>query len=448
VNDCAAFPAEFLWGAATSAYQIEGSPLADGAGPSNWHCFSHESGRIQGGDTGDVACDHYRRWREDVDIMSRLSLGAYRLSLSWSRILPEGTGAVNQRGLDFYRALIDLLLERNIQPFVTLFHWDYPAQLDDRGGWQNPDSAGWFAEYTRVVLRALGDRVRYWTTLNEPWVVVDAGYLHGVHAPGVKDVRLAPWVSLRLLRAHAEAVRVFRAECRQQIGLVVNLEPKDPASDAPEDVAAARRSDAYMNRQYLDAALQGGYPEEMAEVFEGAWPSFSDGDLSGISEPLDFLGINYYQRSVVRYDPAALPPQAVPVRSPEKEYSDLGWEVFPEGLTRTLLWVKERYGDIPVFVTENGIALPEPASVSGDVLEDPRRVDYLRGHLLAVRKAMREGVDMRGYFVWSLLDNFEWACGRSKRFGIVHVDPETQRRTLKSSALFYRDVIRSRGALW
>ena len=441
------FPKDFLWGAATSAYQIEGSPLADGAGPSNWHRFSHEPGRIEGGDTGDVACDHYRRWREDVDIMSDLGLDAYRLSLSWSRILPEGTGSVNERGLDFYRALIDRLLERNIQPFVTLFHWDYPAALDDRGGWRHRDSASWFAEYTKVVVRALGDRVRHWATMNEPWVVVDAGYLHGLHAPGVRDVRVAPWISLGLLRAHGEAVRAFRAECGQQVGLVVNLEPKDPASNAPDDLAAARRSDVYMNQQYLDAVMRGHYPDGMREVFGDAWPEWSDADLQGVAEPLDFLGVNYYQRSVVRHDARALPPQAAPVRSPEKEYSDLGWEVYPEGLTRTLVWVKERYGDIPLYVTENGMALPEPATLAASSFDDPRRVDYLRRHVLAVRTAMDAGVDVRGYFVWSLLDNFEWSCGRSKRFGIVHVDQETQRRTLKSSALFYRDLIRNRGSL-
>jgi len=439
------FPQSFVWGAATSAYQIEGSPLADGAGPSNWHRFSHQAGRIEGGDTGDIACDHYRRWREDVDIMSQLGLDAYRLSLSWSRILPEGTGRINERGLDFYRRLIDALLERNIQPFVTLFHWDYPAALDDRGGWPNPDSASWFADYASVVARALGDRVRYWTTMNEPWVVVDAGYLHGVHAPGVRDVRVAPWVSFRLLRAHGEAVRALRSEGATQVGLVVNLEPKDPASESPEDLAAVRRSNAYMNQQYLDPVVFGHYPEGMPEVFGDAWPRFVEADLSGVSERLDFLGINYYQRSVVRHDENALPPQAAPVHSTEKEYSDLGWEVCPEGLTRTLRWVKERYGEIPLYVTENGMALPEPATLTGNALDDPRRVSYLRSHTGAVRDAIAAGVDVRGYFVWSLLDNFEWSCGRSKRFGIVHVDRDTQRRVLKSSAHFYRDVIRSRG---
>jgi beta-glucosidase len=441
----AEFPKDFLWGAATSAYQIEGSPLADGAGPSIWHRFSREPGRIVGGDTADVACDHYRRYREDVEIMERLGLGAYRMSLAWARIFPEGSGAVNQKGLDFYRGLIDLLLERGIQPFITLYHWDLPAALEDRSGWLHPDSAGWFADYARTVFRALGDRVSYWTTLNEPWVVADAGYLHGVHAPGRRDVLAVPRASLHLLRAHAAAVQVFRAECHGRIGLVVNLEPKDPASDSDADRAAARRADVYMNHQYLDPVFRGRYPEEMADVFGEAWPSFSPEDLRGIDAPLDFLGINYYSRSVVRHDPTALPPRVASVRSRKKKYTDLGWEIHPESLTRTLRWVKERYGDIPLYVTENGAAFPEPSHAPEETFDDPLRVEYLRRHLLALRQALWEGVDVRGYFVWSLLDNFEWGWGRSKRFGIVHVDLESQRRTPKTSASFYRDVIRSRG---
>jgi beta-glucosidase len=442
----ATFPDGFLWGAATSAYQIEGSPLADGAGPSIWHRFSHSPGRTEGGETGDVACDHYHRHREDVAIMEQLGLGAYRLSLAWGRILPAGTGAVNRKGLDFYDRLVDLLLEAGIRPCVTLYHWDLPAALDDRGGWLNPDSADWFADYARVAFRALGDRIPLWATLNEPWVVADAGYLFGVHAPGHRNLFEAPIVAHHLLRAHAAAVRAFRAESRQKIGLVVNLEPKDPATDSPEDRAAALRSDAYMNRQYLDPIFRGRYPEEMSGIFGEAWPSFTEEDLREVGEPLDFLGINYYTRSVVRHDDSALPLRTSVVSQPGAGYTDLGWEVYPQGLTRTLLWVKERYGDIPLYVTENGAAFPDPPVWEGEGFPDPLRVDYLRRHLLAARDAIRAGVDLRGYFVWSLLDNYEWACGRSKRFGIVHVDAATLKRTPKASALFYRDVIRSRGA--
>jgi beta-glucosidase len=441
------FPAAFRWGAATSAYQIEGSPLADGAGPSIWHRFAHEPGRIEGGDTGDVASDHYRRHRVDVELMAGLGLNAYRLSLAWARILPDGTGAVNQPGLDFYSRLIDLLLERGIEPMITLYHWDLPAALDDRGGWLHPDSPGWFAEYARVVFRALGDRVPLWATLNEPWVVADAGYLFGVHAPGHRNVFEVPRVSHHLLHAHAAAVRVFRSESRQKIGLVVNLEPKESATDSEADRAATARSDAYMNRQYLDPVFRGRYPDEMSSIFGEAWPGFSDQDLQGVREPLDFLGVNYYKRGVMRHDASAPPVRASEVKRPDARYTDLEWEVHPEGLTRTLLWVKERYGDIPLYITENGAAFPDPPVAVGDRLDDPLRVDYLRQHLLAARDAIRAGVDLRGYFVWSLLDNFEWAHGRSKRFGIVHVDYGSLRRTPKSSAHFYREVIRSRGAV-
>jgi beta-glucosidase len=439
------FPADFLWGAATSAYQIEGSPLADGAGPSIWHRFAHTPGWVEAGDTGDVACDHYRRYAQDVDLMARLGLRAYRFSLSWSRILPAGRGRVNEPGLDFYRRLVDRLLERGIAPMATLYHWDLPAALDDRGGWLNPESPAWFAEYARVAFRALGDRVPLWATVNEPWVVVDAGYLFGAHAPGHRNLFEAPLAAHHLLCAHAGAVRVFRSESRQKIGLVVNLEPKEPASDAPEDVAAAARSHAYMNRAYLEPALFGRYPEEMPAIFGEAWPSFPEEAVRGIAVPLDFLGINYYSSSRVRHEDGAPPVRAAKVPRPEAALTDLGWEVQPADLTRTLCWVKERFGDIPLYVTENGAAFLEPPRLEGDVLEDPLRVDYLRRHLLAARDAIARGVNLKGYFVWSLLDNFEWAHGRAKRFGIVHVDYFTQRRTPKRSALYYRDVIRSGG---
>jgi beta-glucosidase len=441
------FPAGFLWGAATSAYQIEGSPLADGAGASNWHRFSHTPGRTQRGETGDVACDHYRLWRDDVELMAGLGLGAYRFSIAWSRILPEGTGRVNAAGLGFYQRLVDALLERGIQPFPTLFHWDLPAALDDRGGWLNRDSAGWFADYARVVVRALGDRVERWITINEPWVVVDAGFVHGVHAPGHRNWFEAPIASHNLLRAHATAVQAFRAEAGGTIGIVVNLEPKSPASDAPEDLAATARADAYMNRQYLDPLLLGAYPTEMRDVFGEAWPEFPDEDMRLLREPTDHLGINYYTRSVTRHDDAALPTRAARVRQERSTHTLLDWEVHPQSLEDVLAWVAQRYGDPPLYVTENGAAFYDPPVVDGDVLEDPLRVAYLRDHLRAAAAAIRRGVDLRGYFAWSLLDNYEWGEGFSKRFGLFHVDFATQRRTPKRSALFYADVVRSNGGI-
>jgi beta-glucosidase len=439
------FPDGFLWGASTSAYQVEGSPLADGAGPSNWHRFCRTPGLVKGGDTGDVACDHYRLWKDDIGWMQELGLNAYRFSISWSRVLPEGTGRVNEKGLDFYRRLVDALGEAGIEPNATLFHWDLPAALEDRGGWQNRDIAGWFAEYARVVFRALDGRVRMWATLNEPWVVTDGGYLHGVLAPGHRSLFEAPIAAHNLLRAHGAAVDVYRAEGKHRIGIVVNLEPKHPASDSPEDVAAARRADAYMNRQFLDPLLLGHYPEELVGIFGEAWPEFPAADLDAIRRPIDFLGVNYYSRSVVKHEPKAWPVGAGRVKQPGL-HTEMEWEVYPDGLAEILLWVRERYGKFPVYVTENGAALADAEPV-GDLVEDPIRVAYLRDHLLAVRRAIDGGADIRGYYAWSLLDNFEWSQGFSKRFGLIRVDYATQKRTAKASARYYTRVIRSNGAV-
>ena len=439
------FPDGFLWGAATASYQIEGSPLADGAGPSIWHRFSHTPGMVANGETGDVACDHYRRWREDVGLMRQLGLGGYRFSISWSRILPAGTGRVNQPGLDFYRRLVDALLEAGIEPLVTLYHWDLPAALDERGGWVNPDAAGWFADYAAVVGRALADRVRLWATLNEPWVIADAGYLHGVHAPGHHSVFEAPRASLNLLAAHGAAVPALRSEGAVAVGLVVNLEPKAAASDDEPDRAAARRADAYWNRQFLDPVLLGTIPDELPAMWGEAWPEDAAVRVAGARQPIDFLGINYYSRGVVCHDEDAVPDRAAKVVDPAAPVTEMGWEVAPEGLESTLRWVADRYGRLPLYVTENGAAFPDPPTVA-EGYDDPPRTAYLRDHLRAVRRAIDAGVDLRGYFVWSLLDNFEWSLGTSRRFGIVHVDFASQRRTVKGSGRFYAEVIRSRGA--
>jgi beta-glucosidase len=440
-----AFPQHFLWGAATSAYQVEGSPLADGAGPSIWHRFAHTPGTIRDGDTGDVACDHYRRFRGDVALMRELGLNAYRFSIGWARVLPDGTGAVNSSGLDHYERLVDELLANGIQPMATLYHWDLPAALDDRGGWLNPDVAQWFAEYARTVFRRLDDRVRLWATINEPWVVADGGYLLGVLAPGHRSPYEAPRASHNLLRAHAASVAAYRAEGRHQIGLVVNLEPKVPASPSAEDVAATQRADAYMNRQYLDPALLGRCPEELPEIFGDAWPAWAPEEVAALRAPGDFVGVNYYTRSVTRADPEAWPLRSSAVRQEGARHTEIGWEVYAQGLADTLRWVKQRYGDVPLYVTENGAAFPDPPQVPAGGVEDPLRVAYLREHLRAVREALAAGCDVRGYFVWSLLDNLEWAHGYSKRFGLVHVDFATQRRTPKASARFYSTVIASNG---
>ncbi len=442
----ARFPEGFLWGAATSAYQVEGSPLADGAGPSIWQRFTHTPGNTFESQTGDVACDHYRRYPEDVRLMREMGLQAYRFSLAWGRILPEGRGRVNPAGLGFYDRLVDELLKDGIRPMVTLYHWDLPAALDDQGGWLNRDIAGWFADYAGVAFKALGDRVDLWATLNEPWVVVDGGYLYGVHAPGHRSRFEAPLASHNLLRAHGAAVRAFRAGAHAgQVGLVVNLEPKDPATSSPEDVAAAERSDAYMNHQYLDPVFKGAYPQALRDIFGEAWPEFPAADFDVIREPIDFLGINYYTRGVMKHDPERPPVRASHVQVPGRPYTAIPWEVSPESFLRVILWVRERYGNIPIYVTENGAAFADPDHVRDGRVEDPQRVEYYREHLMACREAIRRGVDVRGYFAWSLMDNFEWSAGYSKRFGLIHVDFETQARTPKDSARFYGEVIRTHG---
>lgn len=452
------FPDGFLWGAATSAYQIEGQPLADGAGPSIWHRFAHSPGRIVNGETGDLACDHYRRFADDVALMADLGLGAYRFSIAWGRVLPDGRGIVNPKGLDFYRRLVDALLERGIQPMITLYHWDLPAALQDRGGWLNPDSPAWFADYAQVLFRALDDRVRLWVTINEPWVITVPGHLVGELAPGHRDLFEAPLVAHHLLLAHAEAVAAYRSLGLHQIGLAVNLEPQHPASATSEDQAAAVRRDAFINRWFLDPLFLGAYPTELSSIFGSAWPEFADSDLArirsstlsdsarvakpGASGPTGFIGVNYYSRGLVQAEPKAPPLGAIRVSPEDAPRTAMGWEVYPQGLTETLLWLKDRYANPPLYITENGAAFDDPPPVNGLVL-DPDRVDYLSSHLCAAREAIQRGVDLRGYFVWSLLDNFEWAQGYAKRFGLIQVDPLTQARTLKSSASFYRDVIRS-----
>jgi len=440
------FPASFLWGAATSAYQIEGSPLADGAGPSIWHRFVRTPGFVNNGDTGDVACDHYRRMTDDVLLMKRLGLTAYRFSIAWARIVPEGRGRVNEAGLGFYERLVDTLLENGIESLATLYHWDLPAALDDRGGWLNPDVADWFADYASVMYRRLDGRVTKWVTLNEPWVVADGGYLHGLLAPGHKNRFEAPIASHHLLRAHGKAVQAYRAAGRHEIGLVVNLAPKHPATTQPEDIAAARRADAYMNRQYLDPVFLGRYPEEMTEIFGEAWPQWPADDFKLIGEKIDFVGINYYMRDMIRHEESAWPVKTTVAPQSQSTYTDTGWEVHPQGLTEILVWLKQRYGDIPQYVTENGAAFYDPPKASDGRVADPLRLAYYRSHLRAIFEAIEQGVDLRGYCAWSLMDNLEWSLGYAKRFGIVHVNFDTQERTLKDSAHFYARVIASNGA--
>jgi beta-glucosidase len=439
------FPTGFVWGAATSAYQIEGSPLADGAGASIWHRFAHTPRTVHNGETGDIACDHYHRWSEDIALMRDLGLTAYRFSVSWSRVMPTGRGRVNAAGLSFYERLVDELLASNIQPVLTLFHWDLPADLDDRGGWLNPDSASWFADYARTLARALDDRVALWVTFNEPGIVADAGYLRGLFAPGHRSRFEAPRATHNLLRAHAAAVAAYRSVGRHQIGIVVNLEPQYAASATPADQAAAARANAYANRYYLDPLLLGSYPDEVREMFGEAWPDAASVESPTLRVPFDFLGVNYYSRRVVRANRHGYPTGTRALRQPGRVHTEMGWEVYPAGLTDILCWVRDRYGTIPVYITENGAAFDDPPTAKRGRVNDPLRVRYYRSHLRAALDAVRAGVDLRGYFAWSLLDNFEWTHGYSKRFGLIHVDFATQQRTMKASGEFFRDVIDANG---
>ena len=438
------FPDGFLWGAATSAYQIEGSPLADGAGPSIWQRFAHTPGMMANNDTGDVACDHYNRMESDVALMKKMGLKAYRFSIAWARVMPQGKGAVNQKGLDFYARLVDTLISNGIEPLATLYHWDLPAALDDRGGWLNPDIASWFADYATVMYKRLDGGVKKWATLNEPWVVTDGGYLHGVLAPGHRSKFEAPIASHHLLRSHGAAVKAYRAVGKHEIGIVVNIEPKYPASSSAEDAAAVSRADAYMNRQYLDPVFLGKYPDELKDVFGDAWPRWPQEDFDLIKQPVDYIGVNYYTRSVTKHNEQNYPLKVSPVRQ-TATYTETGWEVFPQGLTDTLTWIRDRYKNPVVYITENGSAFYDPPVAENGVLDDPLRVNYQKKHLRAVADAIAKGCDIRGYMAWSFMDNLEWSLGFAKRFGIVHVDFATQTRTIKASGHHYSKVIATNG---
>jgi beta-glucosidase len=439
------FPDGFLWGAATAAYQIEGAWDEDGKGRSIWDTFSHTPGTIAGGETGDVACDHYHRFREDVELMRRLNLGAYRFSVSWPRVLPEGVGRVNRAGLDFYARLVDALLESGIVPAITLYHWDLPQALQDRGGWGARETAEAFAAYADVVSRELGDRVPLWITHNEPAVVATEGHATGEHAPGMADPRLALTVAHHLLLSHGLAVPALRANGARSVGITLNVWPVAPATPAEEDVRAAEREYARESRWYLDPVFGRGYPEEAAAVHERLHhlPEIASDDMERIAAPIDFLGINYYSRTLVRHDETSQPWHVASVREPG-EYTEMDWLVYPDGLFDVLTRVHAEHAPRALYVTENGAAFADVVSGDGSVHDD-RRVAYLREHVRAAARAIESGVPLRGYFVWSLMDNFEWAHGYAKRFGIVRVEPGTLERTVKDSGWFWREVASRNG---
>ena len=430
------FPAGFLFGTATAAYQIEGGHDADGKGPSIWDAFCHVPGAISTGETGDVACDHYHRWREDVALLRDLGCNAYRLSISWPRVIPAGTGAVNEEGLAFYDRLVDELLRHGIRPFVTLYHWDLPQALQERGGWSAAETVAAFGRYADVVARRLGDRVRDWMTLNEPEVVAYAGNWNGVHAPGIRDFKTAVGVSHHLLLAHRNAADALRAAHRDaRVGIALNLSPCDPATDSPDDVDAAARMDGYLNRWFLDPLFARGYPKDMLELYR---PYFDRGsELEGYDGQLDFLGVNYYARRIVRAGGGPLRADRV---DPEgAEHTAIGWEVHPASFRKLLERVNRDYAPRHMFITENGAAYDDV--VVDDRVDDTARVSFLARHFDAAAAAVAEGVPLRGYFIWTLMDNFEWAHGTSKRFGIVHTDYPTQRRRIKASGEWYRRLI-------
>ncbi|MFI6394465.1 GH1 family beta-glucosidase [Nonomuraea sp. NPDC050540] len=444
------FPAGFAWGAATSAYQIEGA--ADRRGRSIWDTFTRVPGRVVGGDHGDVAVDHYHRYRDDVKLMAELGLTAYRFSVSWPRVQPDGSGAVSQKGLDFYRRLTDELLEHGIQPWLTLYHWDLPQALEDRGGWPERETAYRFADYAAAVHEALGDRVHTWATVNEPWCAAFLGYASGEHAPGRRDPVAAIRAAHHLNLAHGLAVQALRPS---RVGGCVNLYAITPAT--ADDHDAARRIDGLQNRFFLDALLKGSYPPDVLEDLAMDLDFMNNRDLAVISEPIDLLLVNYYSRFTVSSRPGAASAAAAPTGtgspwvgsehvsfvSGGRPVTAMGWEIDAGGLLEVLTRVREEYPAVPMVVSENGAAFDD--HLDGERVHDPGRVSYLREHLSACLEATRRGIPLEGYFAWSLLDNFEWAWGYGKRFGLVHVDFATQRRLLKDSALWYAEIIRQNG---
>jgi beta-glucosidase len=426
-----AFPPSFTWGVATSSFQIEGGAIEDGKGESIWDRFCRIPGAIADGSDGDIACDHYHRWREDLDLIAELGVDAYRFSISWPRVRPGGAGSWNAKGLDFYERLVDGLLERGVKPYVTLNHWDLPAELQVGGGWANRGTVSRFVEYALGVHARLGDRVAAITTHNEPWVIATLGHETGAFAPGAKSRATAAQVSHHLLLSHGLALQALRAAgCKSQLGIVLNLSPVHAATTSAVDLAHARLEDGRGLRWYLDPLFKAAYPRDVLEFLGADTPRVEPGDLQAIATPMDFLGINYYSRTVVSADTSWNQSRG------GMAVTEMGWEIYPDGLTELLLRLHRDYAVPPLYVKENGGAFKD--QVTGGRVHDQDRVAYIVSHISAVGDALAQGVRMAGYMVWSLLDNFEWASGYEKRFGIVHVDYATQQRTMKDSAHWYR----------
>ena len=430
------FPHNFLWGAASASYQVEGAWNDDGKGESIWDRFSHTPGKIEDHLTGDIACNHYHRFEEDIALMRQLGLKAYRFSISWARVLPKGRRLINPKGLDFYDRLVDTLCAANIEPFLTLYHWDLPQALQDEGGWENRSTAYAFSDYSALITKRLGDRVKYWTTFNEPSVVAFNGNMTGDHAPGNQDARIAYQVAHHLMIAHGLGMKAIRSiNSKVEAGIVLNLWMADPATDSPEDIAAAETAWDRSETLFLDPIFKGHYPLAVYDLVGENMPKIQDGDMALISQELDYVGINFYSRNVIsaaeKID-----------RVHGAEYTEMGWEVCAPAFRRMLVKINNSYKLPPIYITENGSAFNDEVSADGKI-HDPRRLDYLKQHFIQTRLAMQDGVDVRGYMVWSLMDNFEWGHGFTKRFGLIRVDYETQKRTIKDSGEWYGKVIAS-----
>lgn len=443
---------KFYWGVSTSALQIEGATQIDGRSDSIWDVFSRTPGNIINGDTPERGCDHYHRWQEDLDLMSDLSLQMYRFSFSWPRIAPEGNKNFNPKGIAFYDRLIDGLLNKGIEPMITLNHWDLPQVLQEKGGWENPELAKNFSSYAAEMFHRFGDRVRFWTTHNEPWIFSILGHLTGVHAPGLKSLSVASIVGHHLLYGHKLAQQAFRSEniTDGQLGMVFNFSPVHAVDDQPENMATARRIDAFMNRWFLDPVLKGSYPQVLVDLWEEhgiSYPLDNLQLLSGIGS-LDYIGINYYSRSIVKKESESNPPGGAiekllnyrGVKPSQAQFTSLEWEIYPRGIYEITRMIKEDYHNIPMFIAENGAAFEDRVEDHGQI-HDLKRLDYIKSHILEVQRAINDGMNVRGYLVWSLLDNFEWAFGYNMRFGLIYVDYETQKRFVKDSGWWYKDFI-------
>ncbi|MBY0236290.1 MAG: beta-glucosidase [Burkholderiaceae bacterium] len=435
------FPSDFRWGCSTSSYQIEGAIHEDGRGESIWDRFCSEPGRIRDGSSGEVACDHYHHWPEDLDMAQQLGVNAYRFSIAWPRVLPQGRGAANEKGLDFYSRLVDGMLERGLQPWATLYHWDLPQALQDKGGWANRATIDAFLEYTELVARRLGDRVKHWITHNEPYCTAFLGNFEGNHAPGLKDHKTALLVCHHLLLSHGRAVPLIkRLVPDAQVGITLSLHPISPASNSAADAAAAERHDGLRNRWFLDPLHDRGYPQDILALLGDDAPHALSTDLREIATPTDFLGVNYYFPERIENAPGVAPIATRVVETPGVERTAFGWEVDPEGMVSLLTRIQRDYAPNCVYLTENGSTFEDEMLPDGRV-EDVQRRSYLARHLAAAQRAIAAGVPLKGYFAWSLLDNFEWAEGYLRRFGLSYVDFETQQRTLKASGQWYAQFL-------